>query len=96
MSDESRHTYEGMFLLPQAATADLKTAIDGCHRSPHHCGENDRGAKYQSLELIMRDSKHVLQFLEVPAAMPSQRLQRSVRAGENWLALKREQDARES
>ncbi len=45
---------------------DLKAAIDGCHRSPFHCGENDRGKKYQSLELIMRDASHVTEFLEIP------------------------------
>jgi len=45
---------------------DLMEAIDGCHRSPHHCGENDRGTKYQTLGLIMRDSDHVQQFIDVP------------------------------
>jgi hypothetical protein len=45
---------------------DLRQAIDGCHRSPHHCGENERRTVYQSLELIVRDSKHVQQFMEVP------------------------------
>lgn len=50
--------------------ADLCRAIDGCHRSPHHCGQNETGAKYQSLELIVRDSKHVQQFMEVPDKPP--------------------------
>ena len=48
---------------------DLKTAIDGCHVSPFHCGENDRRTKYQSLELIMRDSGRVQQFLEIHETM---------------------------
>jgi uncharacterized protein YdaU (DUF1376 family) len=38
---------------------DLRTAIDGYHRSPHHCGQNDRGTKYQDLGLIVRDGSHV-------------------------------------
>ena len=43
---------------------DLCDAIDGCHKSPHHCGKNQEGTKYQSLELIVRDSKHVAMFIE--------------------------------
>lgn len=44
---------------------DLCDAIDGCHKSPYHCGENDSGTKYQGLELIVRDAKHVQQFIEI-------------------------------
>jgi len=44
---------------------DLTQAIDGCHKSAFHCGDNDRGAKYQSLSLIVRDSAHVLNFIEL-------------------------------
>lgn len=45
---------------------DIKAAIDGCHRSPHHCGMNERNAKYQTLELIVRDASKVQQFMDVP------------------------------
>lgn len=48
--------------------ADLCEAIDGCHRSPFHCGVNDRCTKYQSLELIVRDSARVAQFIEIARA----------------------------
>ena len=44
---------------------ELIEAIDGCHLSKYHSGDNDRANKYQSLELIVRDSKHVTQFLEI-------------------------------
>ncbi|KKM74489.1 hypothetical protein LCGC14_1399850 [marine sediment metagenome] len=66
---------------------DLKAAIDGCHRSSYHCGENPRGMKYQSLELIVRDAKHVQEFLEVPEkqAVLSEKERRGQRAGENFL-----------
>lgn len=68
----------------------LELAIDGCHRSPHNCGENERGRKYQSLELIMRDSTHVLRFLETPQAgdepVLSEKTKRSLRAAEAFLA----------
>jgi hypothetical protein len=42
---------------------ELCDAIDGCHVSPHHTGQNERGEVYDSLELIMRDAKHVQQFI---------------------------------
>lgn len=43
---------------------DLCDAVDGCHRSEYHCGKNERGKRYQSLELIVRDRKHVTDFIE--------------------------------
>jgi hypothetical protein len=46
---------------------DLCDAIDGCHRCPHNCGQNERGQKYQGLELIMRNSSQVQRFMEVPS-----------------------------
>ena len=68
-------------------------AIDGNHRSPHHCGENDRGTKYHSLELIVRDSEHVQQFIEVPEMTPSTTAIKNRRVAENWVKLKERQDA---
>jgi len=73
--------------------ADLCAAIDGNHRSPHHCGENDRGTKYHSLELIVRDPEHVQQFLEVPEMTPSTTAIKNRRVAENWVRLKERQDA---
>jgi len=68
----------------------LKLAIDGCHRSPFHQGENERGTKYDSLELIMRDSDHVAKFIELaeagPGAVLTEKQRRGHRAGEQWLA----------
>lgn len=43
----------------------LLEAIDGCHKSPWHSGDNPDGTRYQSLELIMRDSSHVARFIEL-------------------------------
>ena len=43
---------------------DLCSAIDGCHKSPWHMGANERGRKYDSLELITRDGSKVQQFME--------------------------------
>lgn len=44
----------------------LCQAIDGNMRSAWHQGENDRQRVYDSLELIVRDSKHVHDFIDVP------------------------------
>lgn len=59
---------------------DLCRAIDGCHRSPFHCGENADEKKYQSLELIVRDAAHVQKFIEI-AQQPVSRLTPKERAG---------------
>jgi hypothetical protein len=73
---------------------DLKHAIDGCHKSPYHCGENAGGTKYQSLELIVRDRTHVQKFMEIAdehsrGAVPvlSERERRGHRATDAFLAL---------
>lgn len=42
------------FTIPQ-----LIQAVQGYHVNPYHCGENDTGTKYQSFELIMRNSVQV-------------------------------------
>lgn len=44
---------------------DLKLAVVGCSKSPHHMGENDRGEKYNDLELICRDAPRVEKFIEI-------------------------------
>ena len=44
---------------------DLKRAIDGYHISPFHCGVNERGATYLSIQLIFRDSSHVQRGIEL-------------------------------
>lgn len=44
---------------------DLKQAINGCKKSPHHMGENDRATVYDGLELICRDAEHVDKFIAV-------------------------------
>jgi len=44
---------------------DLMQAVDGCKRSPHHMGENDRGAVYDDIELICRDAPHLDKFIKL-------------------------------
>jgi len=73
---------------------DLCGAIDGNHRDPHCCGQNDRGTVYHDLGLIFRDSSHVQRYLDVPTNghVPSERLQKAARVGDNWLAMKESKD----
>lgn len=69
---------------------DLCRAIDGNFRSPHHCGQNDTQTEYHALELIVRDSSHVNQFLDVPEAGQtdslSNKTQRTLNATASFLA----------
>jgi 5-methylcytosine-specific restriction endonuclease McrA len=52
--------------LKEGFTAEqLCQAIDGYHRSPFHCGENDHKKKYLALSLILRDASKVQAGLEM-------------------------------
>ena len=48
---------------------DLCNAIDGCHRTPHNLGQNDRGQKYLGLELICRNGSQVTRFMEAATSL---------------------------
>lgn len=39
--------------------ADLCQSITGYLASPHHMGQNDRGTKYDAIDLFLRDAKHI-------------------------------------
>lgn len=75
---------------------DLKAAIDGCFSSPFHQGENDRQRKFNSLELICRNSSKVDQFIELNNArgspVLSERSMKNARAAENFLARLEDED----
>jgi hypothetical protein len=45
----------------------LCRAIDGCKASSWHMGVNDRGTRFDDLELICRDAAHVDRFLTIAA-----------------------------
>jgi hypothetical protein len=66
----------------------LLAAAVGVTYSPHHMGDNDRGTKYDDLELVFRDEKHIEQFsgyeLEPstrPTGRKQGRLEQEVRQG---------------
>ena len=49
---------------------DLCRAIIGCSRSAFHMGMNDRGTRYDGIDLIFRDAQKVDQFLKFEAEPP--------------------------
>lgn len=42
---------------------DLMMAITGCSLTAHNMGDNDRGQRYNSIELILRDAEHIERFI---------------------------------
>ena len=45
--------------LETYSEADVCEAISGYRNSPHHMGQNDRGTRYDSIELLLRDAQHI-------------------------------------
>lgn len=43
----------------------LCDAITGCSKSAFHMGENDRGVKYNGLDLILRNAEHIDKFIVI-------------------------------
>ena len=62
------------------SVADLRTAVDGCKRSPHHMGENPQGTKYDDLELILRNGDNVERFRAMAEGGQSSEVRRRVNA----------------
>ena len=58
--------------------ADLKQAVDGCAKTPHNMGKNDRGERFDDLELICRDGGRVDRFMRNAEAAPVRDLTRGV------------------
>jgi len=74
-------------LAEGCSVEDLKLAIDGCHRSPFHMGENDNGRKYNTLELIVRDGSKVQSFIELAqqeGPVLAQKTSKTIRAAQSW------------
>lgn len=69
---------------------DLMLAVDGCANTPHNMGSNDRGQRYDDLELICRDAAHVDRFMGNAPAPPKsdERVMRpeipDTTAGRSW------------
>lgn len=69
--------------------ADLCASISGYLNSPHHMGKNPNNAKYDDIELLLRDAKHVdagLKFhVEPPRTDLSDKTRRIIDQTENWV-----------
>lgn len=65
--------------LKDYAEADLCQAITGYLNSPHHMGDNESATVYDSLELMLRDAKHIDAGLRFYAEPPRTDLSRSTR-----------------
>ena len=49
---------------------DLCCAIQGCSLTPHNMGQNERGEKYDSIELILRSASQIDRFMANASAPP--------------------------
>lgn len=61
---------------------ELCEAIDGCAKTPHNMGQNERGERYDDLVLICRDDAHVERFIANARAPPRPRTKANGRASE--------------
>ena len=68
--DSSRRTKVEARLNDGYSPDDLCRAVDGCAKTPHNMGENDRGERYDDLALICRDAAHVDRFMRNATAPP--------------------------
>lgn len=90
--DEKRKKLIRSQLKAGYTAQDLVDAITGCSLSPFHMGLNDRGQRYDSLELILRDSGKIDQFIgfkiSPPAPMSRQDMIRAgnEKAFDDWIA----------
>lgn len=60
--------------LKSYSVADLCRAVDGCAATPYNMGENERGQRFDDIELICRDASHVDRFTanaSGPSAAPN-------------------------
>lgn len=61
--DEKRRKLIQSRLKDGYSADDLCKAIDGCNKSPFHMGLNDKGTKYNGIDLILRSAEHIDKFI---------------------------------
>lgn len=70
-------------------TADeLCESIAGYLNSPHHMGVNERGTRYDDIELFLRDAKHIdagLQFARTPPSVLSKTTRQNIANTADWM-----------
>ena len=62
LDKKRRHRLEAA-LKTGYSVEELKQAIDGCSKTPFNQGQNDRGQRYDDIELILRDASHIDRFI---------------------------------
>jgi hypothetical protein len=70
------------------SSEDLKSAIRGCSKTPHNMGDNDRGEKYDSLNLIFRSADQIDRFMRNDHRPPSPTSSADKRFNQNMQAAR--------
>jgi hypothetical protein len=89
--DKQRRRYIQLALNGGYSVEDLCLAITGCSLTPHNCGHNDRGERYDGLHLILRSADQIDRFIRNAQHPPrslnpaEQRLHSNVQAAQDWL-----------
>ena len=63
--DDKRKRLITMAMKIGYTTDSLCAAIDGCAKSSYHMGQNERSAKYDSLDLILRNADKIDSFIAI-------------------------------
>lgn len=94
--DKQRRRYIRLALEMGYSAEDLCLAITGCSLTPHNCGHNDRGERYDGLHVILRSSDQIDRFIRNAQHPPrplnpaEQRLNSNVQAAQEWLHQQQE------
>lgn len=85
--DKKRKTAIEARLKDGFSVEDLKAAINGCRKTPHNMGDNDRGQKFNDIELICRNAPNVERFMNATGASPPKpKAERPLTAAEKYAA----------
>jgi len=72
----------------------LCQAISGCSVTPHNIGDNDRGQRYDGLQLILKDADQIDRFIKnyfsppQPKTPAQRHTQNNMNAISNWVSRK--------
>lgn len=89
--DKSREKMIHHALQRGFSVQQLCNAIQGCAKTPHNMGDNERGQRYDGLHVIFRDADQIERFIyncsHPPQAVrkTEKLLQANITAGQNWL-----------
>lgn len=68
---------------------DLKLAVDGCAKTPHNMGDNDRGQRYDGLNVICKNGDNVDRFIRTARNPDLTRMSSAARktlsAAQRWI-----------